>query len=108
MGALCKNAQGEADYHLDRKTMRTDHYRFLYSVKANCAECVSYWLQNGADVERGTENHGEWNASVFAEHYNSQRMETFLDVSCTVFGSLDSGGRSCWFTFLFLYGVGGL
>ena len=62
-------------YHLDRKTPRSNHYRFLYSVRANCVDCVSFWLQNGADVDRGTDNHQNWTAMVFAEHYKAYRRD---------------------------------
>ena len=75
MSAPCRGARGAPDIHLDRKTPRSNHYRFLYSVRANCVDCVSFWLQNGADVNRGTDNHQNWTAMAFAEHYKADRRD---------------------------------
>ena len=86
MDKPCEDAQRHPDFHLDKKTPRNEHYRFLYSVRANCSDCVSFWLRNGADVERGTDNHPAWNAIAWAEHFKADRQEReCLNYSCVVF-----------------------
>ena len=85
MGELCEGAQKRADFHLGKKIVRSDHYRFLYSVRADCSDCVSFWLRNGADVERGTVNHPRWNAISWAEHFKADRQEIVLNYSLVEF-----------------------
>ena len=85
MGEMCEGAQKRADFHLGKKTVRSDHYRFLYSVRADCSDCVSFWLRNGADVERGTVNHPRWNAISWAEHFQADRQEIVLNYSLVEF-----------------------
>ena len=39
---------------------REEHYLFLQATSKKCKRCLRYWLQNGADLARGTANHPEW------------------------------------------------
>ena len=82
MASLCNAAAQNEDFHLERKTKKTDQYRFLYSIKADCVECTQYWLHLGADPHEGTANHPDWNAFSWAEHYKATRCSGKEKASC--------------------------
>ena len=66
----------------DKKTNKSDHYRFLYSARADCVQCVQYWLEQGLDPQEGTLHHAGWNAVEFARRFNATRLGvTAKDVS---------------------------
>ena len=74
MASLCADAQRNENYHLDKKTNKSDHYRFLYSARADCVQCVQYWVEQGLDPFQGTLHHPDWNAIEFARHFNATRL----------------------------------
>ena len=76
MASLCHCAAQQEDYHLgNERKNRTDHYRFLYSIRADCVECVQHWLHLGANLHQGTEHHPDWNAVAWAEHFKAKRCD---------------------------------
>ena len=96
MASLCHCAAQQEDFHLgnERKNMnKTDHYRFLYRIRADCVECVRYWLHLGAKLHQGTENHPDWNAVAWAQHFNATRCANEEVVLCMCCISI--GMRKC-------------
>ena len=89
MASLCRDASRNENFHLDKKTTKSDHYRFLYSVRADCVQCVEYWLQQGLDPQQGTQHHSDWNAVEFAKHFNATRPGVTKEDVCTWYKSLN-------------------
>ena len=55
-----------------------NHYLFLHAVNANCVACVQHWLDNGADVEKGS-NTCHYSAFDWAEHAEAHDVRPLLE-----------------------------
>lgn len=65
-----------------------EHYLFLHAVQADCLECVCFWINRGADLQKGTINNPAWNACEWAKTGRADRVGKYLE---TLSGSVSKG-----------------
>ena len=64
-----------------------DHYMFVHAALAKCDRCLAFWLDHGADLNRGAANHPGWIALEWARASNASPEITRL-LTPSVRGSL--------------------
>ena len=55
-----------------------NHSFFLDAASDDCVPCVTYWLEQGAEVQKGTEHHPEYHAIAWAEWNHARNVLPLL------------------------------
>lgn len=66
-----------------------NHAYFQLAATADCVACIKYWLEQGQDPRRGTEEHPEWDAIAWAKWANARNVLPLLE-SASREGSLEA------------------